>query len=273
MYGTAWKEEETQRLTRLAIDKGFRAIDTANQRKHYYEAAVGDAIKSAIDDGVVQRKDLFLQTKYTYAQGQDDRLPYDPAADYATQVQQSFEKSLEHLHTDYIDSYVLHGPHSRLGLSDVDWQVWGAMEEIHKAGKTKILGVSNVNYKQLESLLKRATVKPHFVQNRCFARGKWDKEIRQLCQENSVVYQAFSLLTANKTELSRPAIQKIVEKYQKTLPQVVFRFAIEVGMMPLTGTTKELHMEQDLQIYDFELTGDEMKAIENIATTTFKMTN
>ena len=90
LYGTAWKEDETQRLTELAIQQGFRGIDTANQRCHYYEAAVGQGVKASIDNGVVVRDELFLQTKYTFQRGQDKRLPYDPDADYTTQVRQSF---------------------------------------------------------------------------------------------------------------------------------------------------------------------------------------
>ncbi len=77
-YGTAWKEDGTERLTRLAITAGFRAIDTANQRRHYHEAAVGQAVAKAIAEGQLKRDDLFLQTKFTFQHGQDHRLPYDP---------------------------------------------------------------------------------------------------------------------------------------------------------------------------------------------------
>src|SRR6202161_986529 len=90
LYGTAWKEDETQRLTTLALQQGFRGIDTANQRRHYHEAAVGQAIAAAVESGLVVRDDLFLQTKFTFRRGQDDRLPYDPAAPIRTQVAQSF---------------------------------------------------------------------------------------------------------------------------------------------------------------------------------------
>ena len=110
LYGTAWKEDETERLTRLALEAGFRGIDTANQRKHYFEAGAGAAVARAIADGVVRREELFLQTKFTYRDGQDHRLPYDPNADPATQVRQSFASSLEHLQIESLDSYVLHGP-------------------------------------------------------------------------------------------------------------------------------------------------------------------
>ena len=115
-YGTAWKEDETTRLTGLALGQGFRGIDTANQRKHYHEAGVGQGIREAVKSRRVTRDDLFLQTKFTFRGGQDHRLPYDPAAPTADQVAQSFARSLEHLGTDVIDSYVLHGPTSRAGL-------------------------------------------------------------------------------------------------------------------------------------------------------------
>jgi len=89
MYGTAWKEDRTQALTLEAIATGFRAFDTANQRKHYVEEEVGAAVRTAIASGTVTQKDLFLQTKFTYQHGQDHRLPYDPDCDLSTQVRQS----------------------------------------------------------------------------------------------------------------------------------------------------------------------------------------
>src|SRR5580704_13667291 len=97
LYGTAWKEQRSAALTELALRSGFRGIDTANQRRHYFEAGVGEGIAAAISAGVVARADLFLQTKFTYAPGQDDRLPYDPAAALSAQVAQSMASSLEHL--------------------------------------------------------------------------------------------------------------------------------------------------------------------------------
>src|SRR5262245_18551505 len=93
LYRTAWKEEDTQRLTEQALRQGFRGIDTANQRRHYDEAAVGRAVTS----GLVARADLFPQTKFTFRRGQDHRLPYDPAAAVGVQVEQSFANSLQHL--------------------------------------------------------------------------------------------------------------------------------------------------------------------------------
>src|ERR1700752_751711 len=97
LYGTAWKEGRTAALVELALRAGFRGIDTANQRRHYFEAGVGQGLAAAYRDGVVTRADLFLQTKFTYQPGQDHRLPYDPAATFAAQVSQSLASSLEHL--------------------------------------------------------------------------------------------------------------------------------------------------------------------------------
>jgi diketogulonate reductase-like aldo/keto reductase len=117
LYGTAWKEEATQRLTELALEHGFRGVDTANQRRHYHEAAVGQAVATAIASGWVTRDELFLQTKFTFRAGQDHRLPYDAAAPVPSQVEQSFASSLEHLGVEYVDSYLLHGPMTRSGLT------------------------------------------------------------------------------------------------------------------------------------------------------------
>ena len=157
LYGTAWKEDETQRLTELALQQGFRGIDTANRRRHYHEAAVGLGISSAIKRGVIARDDLFLQTKFTFRDGQDHRLPYDPKADIPKQVEQSFASSLEHLGTDRIDSYVLHGPSQRIGLGLADWDAWRAMESLQNSGKTRFLGISNVTLEQLPRSMQEST--------------------------------------------------------------------------------------------------------------------
>ena len=196
-YGTAWKEERTRALTALALQTGFRAIDTANQRRHYVESAVGDAVKASLASGLATRSELFLQSKFTHPAGQDHRLPYDINAPRAEQVAQSLESSLAHFGTTYLDSYLLHGPSSRLGLTDDDWQVWHAMEALQLAGKVRLLGVSNVSPEQLALLLRHANVQPAFVQNRCFARTGWDRDVRALVTDHGMIYQGFSLLTAN----------------------------------------------------------------------------
>lgn len=261
LYGTAWKEDATAPLVRMALDAGFRGIDTANQRRHYHEAAVGEALAA----GDLRRDDLFLQTKFTYVEGQDHRLPYDPHAPLATQVEQSFASSLQHLGVDRLDSYVLHGPSVARGFSADDREVWKAMERLHAAGKTRLLGVSNVNAGQLAELYTGASTKPAIVQNRCFAAMGWDRAVRQICAERDILYQGFSLLTANREVLGHRRVHEIASRTGRTVPQVIFRFALEVGMTPLTGTTSRAHMAEDLGVYEFELEPADVQTLDQLA--------
>ena len=265
-YGTAWKEDETQRLTELALRQGFRGIDTANQRRHYHEAAVGQGIEAAIESGHVVRDDLFLQTKFTFQSGQDHRRPYDPAASVTTQVEQSFARSLEHLGTEYIDSYLLHGPTQRIGLTPDDWAAWRAMEVIHDSGQARVLGISNVTLEQLRTLCHEARIRPRFVQNRCYAVRSWDRLIREFCAANDMIYQGFSLLTGNREVMGHPEMVRIAKRNRRTVSQIVFRFALDVGMLPLTGTTDADHMLLDLDVFDFHLQPAELQTIESLAS-------
>ncbi|MDR4469034.1 MAG: aldo/keto reductase [Nitrospira sp.] len=263
MYGTAWKEETTTGLVVQAVETGFTAIDTANQLVHYDEARVGEALLQLAEQGVTRDK-LFLQTKFTPINGQDHRLPYDARASITTQVQQSFTSSLDHLHTDYLDSYVLHGPYSRRGLGAEDWEVWTAIEALYDAGKTKMIGISNVTADQLTLLCEKAKHKPMVVQNRCYASFGWDKEVREMCHSNHIIYQGFSLLTANREVFTDQAIRTMAAKYQTGLAQIVFRFSQQVGMLPLTGTTNPQHMKEDLECERFSLLPEEIAQIETI---------
>jgi diketogulonate reductase-like aldo/keto reductase len=264
MYGTAWKKEATTELVQLAVASGFTAIDTANQLIHYQEALVGEALQALAKEGI-ERDSLFLQTKFTSVDGQGGRAPYDPSADLTTQVRQSFDSSLNHLGTDYVDSYILHAPFQRRGLGTADWEVWTAMEGLYRAGKTKMIGVSNITGAQLAQLCEQANVKPMVVQNRCFAAVGWDKAVREICQTNGIVYQGFSLLTANREVLGDPEIHAIATRINATVAQVTFRFAMLIGMLPLTGTTNQQHMKEDLQAGQFTLTDEEVQRIETIA--------
>ena len=264
MYGTAWKKEATAQLVQTAVQSGFTAIDTANQLIHYQEALVGEALQALAAMGV-KRDALFVQTKFTSADGQDHRTPYDRDADLTTQVKQSFASSLQHLHTDYLDSYVLHAPFSRRGLGAADWEVWAAMEAFYTAGKTKMIGVSNITAPQLALLCQQAQVKPMMVQNRCYAVMAWDKEVRDICRQHGIVYQGFSLLTANRDVFAEREVHAIAAREGVGPAQVIFRFAQLAGMLPLTGTTNQQHMLEDLGAEKVTLSADEVRRIETIA--------
>lgn len=265
LYGTAWKEERTQHLIELALRTGFRGIDTANQRRHYYEEGVGVALAAAYRDGVVSRQDLFLQTKFTYRGGQDHRLPYDASASFSVQVAQSLASSLDHLKTDYVDSYILHGPSSGYDWTDADSQVWQAMMKERDAGRTRLLGVSNVSLRHLEQMAASRSETPAFVQNRCYARLGWDRDVRLFCSERKIIYQGFSLLTANVEVLHNPLITDLAVREHASPAQIIFAFAREVGMLPLTGTSSPEHMKQDLDASALALSPEAVHAIETLA--------
>jgi diketogulonate reductase-like aldo/keto reductase len=141
------------------------------------------------------------------------------------------------------------------------------MEAIHDRGQARLLGVSNVSLEQLQSLYQQARVRPRFVQNRCYAVQGWDRGVREFCAANGVAYQGFSLLTANREAMARPELIQIAKRHGRTVSQIVFRFAIEVGMVPLTGTTDAGHMRDDLQVFDFRLEPEEVKRIEGLTVT------
>ncbi|HEX3155535.1 MAG TPA: aldo/keto reductase [Candidatus Angelobacter sp.] len=265
LYGTAWKEDRTAVLTELAIRSGFRAIDTANQRRHYFEAGVGKGLAAAYAAGIVTRADLFLQTKFTYREGQDHRLPYDPAASLSLQVAQSMASSLEHLGTDHVDSFVLHGPASRSHWTTADFETWQAMIKERDAGRTRLLGVSNISLAQLQQMARAHAEPPAFVQNRCYARLGWDREVRTFCRERNIVYQGFSLLTANMEVVRHPAVAALAARQNATPAQIIFVFSRQIGMLPLTGTANPEHMKQDIESRSLKLPPDAVNAIEAIA--------
>ena len=265
LYGTAWKEQRTAELVELALRAGFRGIDTANQRRHYFEAGVGQALAAAYRAGIVTRTDLFLQTKFTYRPGQDHRFPYDPAANLSDQVAQSLASSLENLGTDYVDSYVLHGPASNYGWTDTDAEVWQAMKKERDSGRARLLGVSNTSLSHLEQMQAANPELPAFVQNRCYARLAWDREVRSFCREHNIIYQGFSLLTANVEVLHHSLVGKLAARANATPAQIVFSFARAVGMLPLTGTSSSDHMKQDLASLSIELSVHEVREIERLA--------
>lgn len=265
LYGTAWKEERTAALAELAVRSGFRGIDTANQRRHYFEAGVGEGLAAVYRSGIVTREDLFLQTKFTYQSGQDQRLPYDPAATLSDQVAQSMASSLQHLGTDSVDSYLLHGPSSSHAWTDADSEAWEAMRKERNARRTRFLGVSNVSLLHLQQMAALHDEAPASVQNRCFARFGWDRDVRRFCRERSIIYQGFSILTANLQVLRHPLITGLAARANATPAQVVFAFARAIGILPLTGTSKAEHMKQDLASVDLTLAADEVRAIGSLA--------
>ncbi len=258
LYGTAWKEDATYGLVKDALAAGFLGIDTANQRKHYHEAEAGRALAECAGD-------VFVQTKFTYRRGQDERLPYDPSASLSEQVRQSFASSQQHLGRRVVDAYLLHGPELDQAWSAGDAEVWRAMEALHDQGLVRLIGVSNVRPVHLRGLLSAARVRPAFVQNRCYAKQGFDRDVRELCAAEGIRYQGFSLLTANRDLWGHKALHPVARRLSVTPAQVVLRYALSIGILPLTGTTDTAHMRQDLGYPSLVLTSDEQALIGSLA--------
>lgn len=256
LYGTAWKKEHTTTLVKQALEAGFQAIDTACQPRHYREDLVGEGIALS---GIAREK-LFIQTKFTPEGGQDpESIPYDPKTSLDTQVKQSFEVSQKNLRTDYVDSLVLHSP--LFPFANL-LKVWRSMEEIAKAGQAKNIGISNCHdLKVLQKLYAHAEVKLTIVQNRFYRDSDYDKEIRQWCRENGIVYQSFWSLTANPHILQSRTLFDIARKYGRTPEQIFYSFLMSLGIVPLCGTTSETHMQEDLEVEGTWLENAEIEVI------------
>ncbi|MBF0415536.1 MAG: aldo/keto reductase [Magnetococcales bacterium] len=260
LYGTAWKKERTAELVEQAIGLGFRGIDTACQPKHYHEEGVGKALV-AVEQKGIKRQELYLQSKFTPLSGQDPlRLPYNPAARLSEQVAQSFQRSLENLHTTYLDGLILHSP---LAQREEMREVWTAMEVIYDNRGARQLGISNCyDLQQLESLVQSAKVKPALIQNRFYQQTRYDRSIRAYCQRQGIIYQSFWTLTANPKVLAHATLHHLTKTYRRTAAQIFFRYLSLRGIIPLTGTTSAAHMREDLAIFDFSLSADECTAID-----------
>ena len=262
IYGTAWKKENTTNLVFEASKQGFRAIDTACQPKHYREDLVGLGLLKAYEIGI-KRQDLFLQTKFTPIDGQDQsNMPYLESDEIEIQVEKSFQTSKKNLHTDFINAYILHSPvypGSKLQ------RVWQKMEEFYDKKEIGQLGISNCyDLDVLKYLFNNAKIKPTIVQNRFYAQSGYDKELRVFCKQNGITYESFWSLTANPNILASEVLQNLSVKYEKGVAEIFYRFLNHIDITPLNGTTSTKHMIEDLKIGKFELMDKEIENISNL---------
>ncbi|TFK67384.1 Aldo/keto reductase, partial [Pluteus cervinus] len=253
MYGTAWKKERTVSLVTDAVLKGFWAIDTACQPKHYREDLVGAALLSLQSNHGVKREDLFLQTKFTSIDGQDRTkpLPYDPQTSITQQILTSFQTSLRNLHTTFIDSYILHSPMRTVPETIEAWKVLIKLQDQKKVG---LIGLSNTYDVGLLKTLERECGRGvQVIQNRWYQGNDWDKEVVKYCRQRGIMYQSFWTLSGSPTLLSHPDLRSIAKSSKKTEAQVIFKLAQLNGVVPISGTTSELHMKEDVAVEYLEL--------------------
>ncbi|KAF8971226.1 NADP-dependent oxidoreductase domain-containing protein [Flammula alnicola] len=254
IYGTAWKKEQTVELVVNAVLNGFKAIDTACQPKHYREDLVGAALLQLQEKHNVKREDLFLQTKYTPIGGQDTSqpLPYNPSDPISKQIATSCQKSLANLHTTYIDSYLLHSP---LPTMEQTLEAWHALMKLQDEGKVRLIGVSNTYDVRILAALSKAR-KVQVVQNRWHEGNNWDQKVFNYCKELGIMYQSFWTLTGSPSLLSHPALVEIAKKSNLTAPQAVYKLAQTEGVVPLSGTTKPVHMREDVAVENLQFARD-----------------
>ena len=259
IYGTAWKKADTARLVTLAIQSGFRGIDTACQPKHYDEAGVGAGVAAGLREGLT-RADLYLQTKFTSLSGQDpDRIPYDREVSLPLQVAESVVISLKNLQTDYLDCVLLHSPMPSMTQTQAAWR---ALEAFIDTGLVRQIGISNCyRLDDLESLYESVRIKPAVVQNRFYADTNYDRQVRAFCDQRDIIYQSFWTLSANPQLLAHQSIGAPAAAHKRTPAQILFRYLTQIGIVPLTGTRSEVHMRDDLGIFDFTLSNAEQSAI------------
>tara|TARA_R110002072_G_scaffold534_6_gene3981 strand:+ start:158945 stop:159778 length:834 start_codon:yes stop_codon:yes gene_type:complete len=259
IYGTAWKEDRTADLVELALQKGFRGIDTACQPKHYKEPLVGEGIQRS----GLQRSGLYLQTKFTPFGGQDPHdCPYDPSSSIEDQMKKSLSVSLKNLKTDYLDSLVLHSP---LKSWEENQRGWSVLESFVEEGSVKQIGISNCYDPDFFKLLfKESNIKPSVLQNRFYADSNHDKELRTFCNEKGVYYQSFWTVNANKNIWQDPFVIELAKNLGRSPIQVYFRTLIQEKIHPLYGTTSTTHMEEVMDLLNFEIEKEDREKIKLI---------
>ncbi|EEV32518.1 aldo/keto reductase [Enterococcus gallinarum] len=239
-----------------ALEVGYRHIDTAQGYKN--EDSVGQAIK----ESGIPREEIFLTTKLW-----NENHSYDL-------VLSSFEESLKKLQTDYIDLFLIHWPNPvkfRDNWQSANAETWRAMEELYQAGKIKAIGVSNFLPHHFEELKKTATIFP-MVNQIFLAPGELQKEVVSYCQEHNVLLEAYSPLGTGKI-FDVPEMQELSDKYGKTIAQIAIRWSLQHGFLPLPKSVTPSRIEENLAVFDFELSDEDMQRIDQLDGVVGKATN
>ncbi|KAN0091326.1 NADP-dependent oxidoreductase domain containing protein [Tylopilus felleus] len=262
IYGTAWKGERTTHLVVNAFLQGFRAVDTACQPKHYREDLVGEALDVLQRKHDIKRDEIYIQTKFTPIGGQDlnKPIPYTAQDLVKDQIATSLRASLRNLRTSYVDSYLLHSP---LRTMQATLEAWRTLMAAQDAGTVRKIGVSNLHDVRILSALGELR-KVQVVQNRWYEGNMWDPDVWNYCKDHGIEYQSFWTLSGSTTLLTHPAVVTIAGRMDVTPAQVIFKLAQLHGIVPLTGTTNELHMQQDLAAERIVFMEDVDSEIRNI---------
>lgn len=235
-------DEDACRVVLDALEVGYRLIDTA--AIYANEAGIGKALAAS----GVPREELFITSKvWNTHRGYDKTM-------------ESFEASLSRLGLDYIDLFLIHWPANEKMYGDkaaeINADTWRALEDLYKAEKVRAIGLSNFKPHHIEALMKRAEIEP-VVDQIEFYPGRMQKETLDYCLEHNMVVEAWSPLGRGKT-LTNETIAAIGARYGKSNAQVCLRWLIQLGMLPLPKSGNRERMAQNLDVFDFELTPEEM---------------
>ncbi|MCO4849327.1 glyoxal/methylglyoxal reductase [Bacillus vallismortis] len=228
---------EATESVKAAIKNGYRSIDTAAVYKN--EEGVGIGIK----ESGVAREELFITSKvWNEDQGFETTLA-------------AFEKSLERLQLDYLDLYLIHWPGK-----DKYKDTWRALEKLYKDGKIRAIGVSNFQVHHLEELLKDAEIKP-MVNQVEFHPRLTQKEVRDYCKNQGIQLEAWSPLMQGQL-LDNDVLAEIAEKHNKSVAQVILRWDLQHEVVTIPKSTKEHRIIENADIFDFELSREDMDKID-----------
>lgn len=238
--------EDTQKIVEHAIESGYRHIDTA--KIYGNEESVGRAIKASD----VDREDLFITTKLW-----NDAHGYEEA-------KQAIDDSLSKLDLEYIDLYLIHWPNPKAlrdNWKEANSQAWKAMEEALEEGKVKTIGVSNFMIHHMDALLETAEVKP--AVNQIFLNpSDLQQELVEYCKDKDILLEAYSPLGSGRI-FEIEELNEIADKYGKTVAQVVLRWQLQKGFLPLPKTATMERVVENADVFDFELSSEDVDKIDS----------
>ncbi|MEH7435856.1 aldo/keto reductase [Neobacillus drentensis] len=230
---------EVVESVKAAIKNGYRSIDTAAIYQN--EEGVGQAIR----ESGIAREELFVTSKVWNAD-----LGYESTIT-------AYETSLKKLGLDYLDLYLIHWP-----VEGKYKEAWRALETLYKEGRVKAIGVSNFHVHHLEDVMKDAEIKPMVNQVEYHPRLA-QKEVRAFCQEHGIQLEAWSPLMQGQL-LDNEILKTIAQKYNKSVAQVILRWDLQNGVVTIPKSIKEHRIIENSQVFDFELTAEDMEAIDNL---------
>ncbi len=242
-------DKKASHLIGYSIKAGFRLIDTAWM--YHSEKIVGNVVKKCVTEGAIKREDLFIQTKVPHIrQGYNCTL-------------EAFEKSLEKLQTDYVDSYLIHYPlRDKDNWRDLAIDTWRAMEKLYKEGKIRAIGVSNFLPHHLQYIMSKAEIKPMINQIE-FHPWHQQEDTVEYCKENGILVQAWgSLCQGHIFEVAE--VQNMAQKYCKKPSQIIFQWHNQQGFVPITKPCSEKEIKENINVFDFELNQTDMDVLNGL---------